>query len=266
MGTPEHANLEHRLNSIRAVIQSFESDFPAASPFAKPDIELLIQFFRDAEQNARNEIELHELVHSEIDKGKQACAHPERHVTNAPPPPSVIGAGTGPRLSRSREEIIAEKKEKLELELRKVEARAFELKKTIDDWYLRKLPEWDKATADAIARWTSRQQLVIEQYGALKSRCEGALSSLSLQPTETQKDRVTVAKPEDTSDRPFLWSEIHSIAKERIAQLDATLRIEIGNPKVRIPEHGAERRQFFLLLEEKANSWATVRRKPMRLA
>lgn len=61
--------------------------------------------------------------------------------------------------------------------------------------------------------------------------------------------------PEDSSVRPFLWSEIHEIAKERTAQLDAAIRKEIGNPKVKVPEGGAGRRQFFLLLEEKANSW-----------
>ena len=57
-------------------------------------------------------------------------------------------------------------------------------------------------------------------------------------------------------DRPFLWSEIHSIANERIALLDAMIRKEIKKPQSPIPKHGAERSQFFLLLEEKANFWA----------
>lgn len=62
--------------------------------------------------------------------------------------------------------------------------------------------------------------------------------------------------PEDRTERPFLWSEIHSIAKDRVAQLDANIRTEIGRPKVSIPDKGADRSQFFLLLEEEANLWA----------
>jgi hypothetical protein len=56
--------------------------------------------------------------------------------------------------------------------------------------------------------------------------------------------------------RPFVWSEIHYKLKERIAQLDETIRAEIGRPNTAVPKYGAERRQFFLLLEERANGWA----------
>jgi hypothetical protein len=61
---------------------------------------------------------------------------------------------------------------------------------------------------------------------------------------------------DDSPDRPFLWSEIHSIAKERMEQLDKTIRAEIGRPKSPIPAMGADRHQFFLLLAERADKWA----------
>src|SRR5277367_2888175 len=60
----------------------------------------------------------------------------------------------------------------------------------------------------------------------------------------------------DSPDRPFLWSEIHSLAKERIEQLDKTIRAEIGRPKSPIPAKNADRHQFFLLLAERADKWA----------
>lgn len=62
--------------------------------------------------------------------------------------------------------------------------------------------------------------------------------------------------PEDFPERPFLWSEIHSLAKRRLADLDTKIREEISKVGGRIPNRGADRHQFLLLLEEKANDWA----------
>ena len=55
---------------------------------------------------------------------------------------------------------------------------------------------------------------------------------------------------------PFNWSQIHSIAKDRIAELDTAIRLEIGKPTSPVPEKSSEKHQFFLLLAEKAEIWA----------
>jgi hypothetical protein len=78
--------------------------------------------------------------------------------------------------------LIAWKKEELESELRKAEARGPELKKAIEDWYLHAFPEWESVTADARRRWNTSQQLAIEQYGAMKLDYEQLVGSQSSQP------------------------------------------------------------------------------------
>ena len=140
MRSAQDAALRHRVSGIRAIIQSFQIDLPAASPFARPDLELMIRFFEDAEKNGKNEIELHELMNGGIEARKQACATPERFITNAPKPPSSVFDRTPPRPRRSREEAIASKIAELESDLRKAEARSSELKKAIDDWYFHAVP------------------------------------------------------------------------------------------------------------------------------
>jgi hypothetical protein len=216
MGSPQDAALRHRLSSIRAVIQSFENILTTASPFAKPDLELLIRFFNDAEKNAKNEIELHELTHDGIEARKRACASPERYITNAPKPPSSIFNRTPPQRPpqprRSREEQIASKKAELESELRKAEERSSELKKIIDDWYSHTFPEWEKVTADARSRWTDRQQLAIEQYGALKLHHEQTLGSQTFQRSENREDRGRVLTIEQvhTVALSSTWKQLQS--------------------------------------------------------
>jgi hypothetical protein len=195
MGSPQDAALRHRLSGIRAVIQSFETDLPAASPIARADIELLISFYKDAEQTAKNEIELHELTHGGIDARKRACAHPERYITNAPAPPTYIfnREPRGPR--PTREERIALKKADLESELQKAEARSSELNKAIENWYLHALREWDKVIAIARTRWTNSQRFAIEQYGALKVHYEQMLGSQdrAAVPEHREREGITAA-------------------------------------------------------------------------
>src|SRR3954465_3785265 len=97
MGSPQNAALQHRLSGIRGLIQSFEIDLAKASPTAKADIELLIRFYMDAEETAKNELELHELTNGGIDERKRACDHPERYISNAPAPPIDIFDRRPPR-------------------------------------------------------------------------------------------------------------------------------------------------------------------------
>jgi hypothetical protein len=65
---------------------------------------------------------------------------------------------------------------------------------------------------------------------------------------------------EESTARPFVWSEIHELLKRKFSELDSTIRAEIGKPKAPIPEKGSERRHFLLLLEEKLSRWADVAR------
>lgn len=269
MGSPQEAALRHRLSNISANIYSLESKLVTLSPLARPDIELLISFFKDAEQNAKNEIELHQLTHGGIEARRQACAHPERYVSNAPAPPLEIGIGRQRPPEPTREEFIARKREDLESELEKSEARSLKLKRTVSDWYLLAFPEWTRVTADARTRWQNGLQFAIGQFDALKSQCEEFRASQDRATAPENRQEVDLPEsavsgssrkgddaPQVSPDRPFLWSEIHSIAKERTAQLDAAIRKETKKPERPIPRYGAERSQFFLLLEEKANLWA----------
>ena len=221
MPSPQDAALRHRLNSIRAIIQSFDADLGTASPFARADIELLISFFRDAEKTAKNEIELHELTHGGIEARKRACAHPERFITNAPAPPITIFDRTPPRPRRSREEQIATKKAELESELKKAEARSSELEKAISDWYLCALAEWDAVTATARSRWNAGQRLAIEQYGALKLHSEHLPSS------QGSGKLQEVQKGENVSPRPTT----DSIQAWKTIEKDYTLRLSIVAPE-----------------------------------
>jgi hypothetical protein len=197
MGSPQNAALRHRLSSIRAAIQSLQTDLLAASPIAKPDIELMIRWFEDAENNAKNELELHELTNGGIEARKEACSHPERFITNAPKPPSSVFDRTppAPRPQRSREEMIESKIAELELELRKAEARSSELKKAIDGWYLHAVPKWVEVTADARTRWTDNQRLTIEQLGALKLQHDQMLEFQDYAASSEHRERDGVATP-----------------------------------------------------------------------
>lgn len=62
---------------------------------------------------------------------------------------------------------------------------------------------------------------------------------------------------EDSPDRPFLWSEIHHLAESKLAELEKTIRGEIGSPQNPVPPSGGARHRFFVLLDEKAVDWAT---------
>jgi len=221
MGSPQDAAFRHRLNSIRAVIQSFEADLRTASPFGRPDIELLISFFKDAEKTAKSELELHELVHGGIEARERAFAHPERFITNAPAPPIDIFDRTPRRPRRSREERIASKRVELEADLEKAKARLSELQKLVSDWYLCAFPEWNAVTANARARWSASQQLAIEQYSALKFNSEH-LPDL--------QDRGKFPGPQKTEAvRPAHITS--SIQAWKLIERDYTLRLQIVAPE-----------------------------------
>ena len=204
MGTPHDAALRHRRSSIRSLIQSFEADLPIASLTAKPDIELLISFFKDAERTAELEIELNELIHGGIERLRDACIHPERFVTNAPAPPIDIHGRTPARPWRSRGEMIESKKAQLESDLSKAEARASKLKKSIEDWYLQILPKWDETTEAARARWTNRQKFAMEQYGLLKLHYEEMLGLPAPKRSEDRAGRGMVT----TFQEPSNWTPL----------------------------------------------------------
>ena len=61
---------------------------------------------------------------------------------------------------------------------------------------------------------------------------------------------------EEVPDRPFLWSEIHSLANESLAELEKTIREEINANISPPPKSGGARHQFFVLLGERADAWA----------
>lgn len=253
MGSPQDAALRHRQSSIRSAIQFFETDLITLSPVARPDIELLIKFFKDAEQTAKNEIELYGLTNGGIEARKQACAHPERYISKAPAPPTEISSNRGPQRPRpSHEELIAWKTAELEAEFRKAQARSSELKKTIEDWYLQAFPEWEKVTADARGHWSNRYPLAMEQFGALKL----LVQIYSSQPTEKREQRAVPTPKPNAPGSPFKWSEIHSDAEDRIGALESAIETEIRESIEPVPQTGAARHQFFVLLEERANEWA----------
>jgi hypothetical protein len=62
--------------------------------------------------------------------------------------------------------------------------------------------------------------------------------------------------PKTRRSEPFKWSEIHSLAKTRIENLDSEIRAEISESVSPLPASTGARHQLFVLLEESANDWA----------
>jgi hypothetical protein len=60
-----------------------------------------------------------------------------------------------------------------------------------------------------------------------------------------------------TDSNPFKWSEIHSLAKAKLEALDQTIREEIQTRLEPLPASGGARHQFFVLLSERVDHWAT---------
>jgi hypothetical protein len=60
-----------------------------------------------------------------------------------------------------------------------------------------------------------------------------------------------------TDSNPFKWSEIHSLAKAKLEALDQTIREEIQAHLEALPANGGARHQFFVLLSERVDDWAT---------
>lgn len=147
MTSPQFALLRSQLTELRARIQESERRMTTArSATEKADAELLTSFYRAAEQQAANEIELYSLTNGEIARLERACANPDRFVSKAPPPPTDILNWTPPRMVPPREQLIAWKRVGLESELRKAKARKSELERTGARWKRQELPEWERVT------------------------------------------------------------------------------------------------------------------------
>jgi len=90
--------------------------------------------------------------------------------------------------------------------------------------------------------WMSRQPPIAGEY----------IDATGMQHSDARVQKATPLPPSG----PFLWSEIHSLAKDKLERLDKTIRAEISAAVTPLPASGGARHQFFVLLEEHANEWA----------